>query len=161
MPRQSPEKLRLESERRYSKSTTKATQRPSLWIWCRDVFQCKVVRDGEVLDIRVVWNLKSNGYNEQVWVPGCMLPTWQDAKNMVCKWLHLPMGRYLALGSPEQDYTLGLGTLHVLDQGDIDVGEMFHNYMIHESERHALGIRHVQTETDEGMTEETRLRRFN
>ena len=36
----------------------------------------KVVEDGEVLDIRVVWNSKSNGYNEQIWVPGFMLPTW-------------------------------------------------------------------------------------
>ena len=121
----------------------------------------KVVRDGEVLDIRVVWNSKPNGYNEQVWVPGFMLPTWQDAKNMVCKWLYMPVGQYLAMGLPEQDYELNTGTLHMSDQGDIDVGKMFHNFVIHESDRHALGIIHVQTGTGEGTIEETSFRRFN
>ena len=47
------------------------------------------------------------------------------------------------------------------DQGDIDVSKMFHNFVIHESERHALGIRHVQTRTEEGAIEETLFRRFN
>ena len=54
----------------------------------------KVIRDREVLDIRVVFNSRSNGYNETIY-----------ATNMVCKWLNLPVGVCLASGSPVQDYT--------------------------------------------------------
>ena len=88
-----------------------------------------------------------------------MLPTWLDAKNMVCKWLVLPVGDYLALGSPPQDYTDLTTVFRKSDQADIDVGEMFHNFLISVGERHALGIRHVRT-AQEGEPEETVLRRF-
>ena len=120
----------------------------------------KVVEDGDVLDIRVVWNSKSNGYNEQIWVPGFMLPTWSDAKNMVCKWLVMTVGRYLELGSPVQDYTAQAGNFRKSDQGDIDTGEMFQNFIIHETERHALGVRCIKTRHGKGELEETEFRRF-
>lgn len=35
----------------------------------------KTMVDGEVTDIRVVWNSRSNGYNDQIWAPGFCLPT--------------------------------------------------------------------------------------
>ena len=120
----------------------------------------KVVRDGEVLDIRVVFNSRSNGYNETIWVPSFMLPTWVDATNMVCKWLNMPVGVYLASGSPAQDYTDENTVFRKSDQADIDVGEMFLNFMVNVRERHALGIRHVMTES-QGKCEETVFRRFN
>ena len=65
----------------------------------------KVVRDGEVLDIRMVFNSRSNGYNKTILVPGFMLTMWLDTTNMVCKWLNMPVGVYLVSGSPVQDYT--------------------------------------------------------
>ena len=42
----------------------------------------KAMEGGEVLDIRVVWNSKSNGYNDQIWAPGFCLPTWADTEDM-------------------------------------------------------------------------------
>ena len=78
-----------------------------------------------------------------------MLPTWLDAENMVCKWLATTVGRYLVLGLPNQDYTLEQSSFHRSEQGDIDVGEMFHNFMIHKSERHALGVRFIETNNPE------------
>ena len=66
----------------------------------------KLMADEEVLDSRVVWSSKSNGYNQQIWVPSFMLPTWLDAENMVYKWLVSTVGSCLSMGSPMQDYTL-------------------------------------------------------
>ena len=105
----------------------------------------KLMVDEEVLDIRVVWNSKSNRYNKQIWVPSFMLPTWLDAENMVCKWLVSTVGSYLSMGSPMQDYTLEQGSFHQSEQADIDLGEIFHDFIIHKAKRHALGVRCVQT----------------
>ena len=120
----------------------------------------KLMEGEEVLDIRVVFDSKSNGYNENIWAPGFALPTWADAQNMVCKWLSMPVGEYLSLGSPSQDYTGATERIRFSDQGDIDVGEMFHNFMVHVSERHALGVRHVLTDSRPGAEEDTEFRRF-
>jgi hypothetical protein len=45
----------------------------------------KVMVDGEVLDIRVVWNSKSNRHNATLWAPGFMLDDIGDVKEMVIK----------------------------------------------------------------------------
>jgi hypothetical protein len=42
----------------------------------------KVLNDaGEVMDVCCVWNCKSNGLNETIWVPGFMLHTALDAED--------------------------------------------------------------------------------
>ena len=38
-----------------------------------------------MIGIQVVFNSKSNMYNEKIWAPGFALPTWSDARDMVCK----------------------------------------------------------------------------
>ncbi|KAL7525378.1 hypothetical protein ACHAXR_003796, partial [Thalassiosira sp. AJA248-18] len=65
----------------------------------------KLVLLGVVLDVRCVWDSRSNGHNVTLFVPGFMLPTFQNAMDMVVKWLPMPVGDYLELGSPVVDYT--------------------------------------------------------
>jgi hypothetical protein len=50
--------------------------------------------DGEVLGIRVVWNSKSNGHNATLWAPGFMVDDIGDVKEMVIKWLAVPVAVY-------------------------------------------------------------------
>jgi len=121
----------------------------------------KTMVDGEVTDIRVVWNSRSNGYNERIWAPGFNLPSWLDAENMVIKWLPCTVATYLEEGSPTHDYTRDRETFHRSEQGDIDVGEMFLNFSVHISERHALGVRCHKTDHREGAVEQETIRRFN
>jgi hypothetical protein len=59
-------------------------------------------------DIRVVWDLKKNGVNATMYTPGFAMPT---------------LGTYLR--------RIETGTF----AGDFDVGEQFHNYQLHKSER--------------------------
>ena len=80
---------------------------------------------------------------------------------MVCKWLVSTVGSYLGMGSTMQDYTLEQGSFHRSEQADIDVGEMFHNFMMHKSKKHALGVRCVHTNNRDRVTEETVFRRFS
>jgi hypothetical protein len=101
--------------------------------------------EGEVLDIRVVWNSKSNGHNATLWAPGFMLDDIGDVLEMVTKWLSVPVATYLDAGSPSQDYTRSPSTFVKSLQGDIDVGAMFNNFWVHPSERHALGVRVINT----------------
>ena len=65
----------------------------------------KVVVDGVVQDIRVVWDSKSNGHNLTLWAPGFMLPTLGDVEEHVAKWLAMPLTKYLEIGSPPQEYS--------------------------------------------------------
>ena len=48
--------------------------------------------DGKVVEIRVVWDCTANGHNKTMWTPGFMLPSFQDAADMVVKWLPMPVG---------------------------------------------------------------------
>jgi hypothetical protein len=54
----------------------------------------KLMVDGEVCDIRVVWNLKSNGYNSTLWAPEFMLDDVGDDRDgdkvASCPSSHLP-----------------------------------------------------------------------
>ncbi len=56
--------------------------------------------DGEVLDIWVVWNSKSNGCNATLWAPSFMLDDIGDVKEMVVEWLAVPVAVSLYTGSP-------------------------------------------------------------
>ena len=72
----------------------------------------KVETVGVIQDIRVrvVWNSKSNGYNACLWAPGFMLPMFIDALELVVRWLPLPVGRFLAEGSPSRRTTRTRGS---------------------------------------------------
>ncbi len=70
----------------------------------------KVMVDEEVLYIQVVRNSKSNGHNATLWAPGFMLDDIGDVKEMVVKWLAVPVVIYLNAGSPPQDYSQSAGT---------------------------------------------------
>jgi hypothetical protein len=105
----------------------------------------KLEQDGVILEIRVVWNSKSNGHNVTLWAPGFMLDYIGDVKEMVTKWLSVPAAAYLDAGSPPQDYTQPASSFIKSKQGDIDVGAMFNNFCVHPSERHALGVRVIST----------------
>jgi hypothetical protein len=108
----------------------------------------KVMVDAEVLDIWVVWNSKSNGHNATLGAPGFMLDDIGDVKEMVIKWLAVPVAVYLRAGSPPQDYSLSAGSFIKSKQGDIDVGAMFNNFSSHPSERHSLGVRVIHTQPE-------------
>ena len=90
----------------------------------------KLMIDGEVLDIRVVWNSKSNGHNATLWAPGFMLDDVGDVMEMVTKWLSVPVATYLDAGSPSQDYTQSSSTFVKSLQGDRDVGAMFSSFRV-------------------------------
>lgn len=112
-----------------------------------------------VVDIRVVWNSKSNGHNATLWAPGFTLDDIVDVIEMVTKWLAVPVADYLDAGSPSQDYTQSTSFFTKSKQGDIDVGAMFNNFPVHLSERHALGVRVINT-APEGEYEHHEFWRF-
>ena len=105
----------------------------------------KLEVDGVIREIRVVWNSKSNGHNATLWAPGFMLDDIGDVIEMVTKWLSVPVAAYLDAGSPTQDYTQSASTFVKSKQGDVDVGAMFNNFPTHPLERHALGVRVINT----------------
>ena len=118
----------------------------------------KVSLDNVVTDIRVVWDCRINGHNATLWQPGFRLPTFADAADMVVKWLSIPVGDYLAQGSPVMDYTQDASVFTKTYQGDVDVGAMFNNFVAHESERHSLGVRFIHTDPKTLKELETFLR---
>jgi hypothetical protein len=77
-----------------------------------------------------------------------MLDDIGDVKEMVVKWLAVLVAIYLNTGSPPQDCSQSAGTFTKSKQGDIDVGAMFNNFTTHPSERHALGVRMIQTQPE-------------
>jgi len=101
--------------------------------------------DGVIREIQVVWNSKSNGHNATLWAPGFMLDDIGDVIEMVTKWLSVPVAAYLDAGSPTQDYTQSASTFVKSKQEDVDVGVMFNNFPTHPLERHALGVRVINT----------------
>jgi hypothetical protein len=105
----------------------------------------KLEVDGVILEIQVVWNSKSNGHNATLWGPGFMLEDIGNVKEMVAKWLSVPAAAYLNAGSPPQDYAQPASLFVKSKQGGIDVGVMFNNFWTHPSERHALGVRVINT----------------
>lgn len=118
----------------------------------------KVLVDGVVLDIRVVWDSSSNGHNETLWAPGFMLDDFLDVIEHVFKWLSVPVKVYLLMGSPAQDYALPASSFTKSLQGDVDVSSMFMNFQAHHKERHALGVRDIETHGDGSYEPHTFLR---
>jgi hypothetical protein len=64
-------------------------------------------------DIRIVWDLAKNGLNEHMFTPSFVLPTMSTFLR------RLHSGSYC---------------------GDVDIGEQFHNYVLHRSERLYCGV---------------------
>lgn len=64
-------------------------------------------------DIRVVWDLAKNGLNECMFTPSFFLPTM-----------------------PTHLRRMTAGTYH----GDFDIGEQFHNYLLHQAEQQYCGV---------------------
>jgi hypothetical protein len=91
----------------------------------------KLMVDGEVRDIWVVWNSKSNGHNSTLWAPGFTLNDVGEVIEMVNKWLAVPVVTYLVSGPPSQDYTQLASTFVKLEQGGIDVGAVYNNFPAH------------------------------
>jgi hypothetical protein len=105
----------------------------------------KLEVDGEIQEIRVVWNSKSNGHIASLWAPGFMLNDIGDVIEMMTKWLSTPVAAYLNAGSPHQDYTQLASSFVKSKQGGIDVGAMFNNFSTHPLERHTLGVHVIHT----------------
>ena len=101
-----------------------------------------------VVDIRVVWDSKSNGHNATLWAPGFMLDDAGDLIELVVKWLTVPISQYMEEGSPPQDYTLPGSIFIKSKQGDVDVGGMFHNFRAHAKEQANLGVQWIETRND-------------
>ena len=120
----------------------------------------KVMLDSVVVDIRVVWDSKSNGHNATLWAPGFMLDDAGDLVELVVKWLAVPMSQYIGEGSPPQDYTQPESKFTKSKQGDVDVGGMFHNFRAHAKEQANLGVRWMETRND-GAPERHEFLRFN
>ena len=91
-------------------------------------------------DIRAVWNTKSNGLNATLWAPKFAMATFADVEGIVVRWLLVPLLAYLEAGSPVQDLTLDQGCYIKSVQYDSDVGQMFHNFLMHAKERHSHGV---------------------
>ena len=111
------------------------------------------VDEGGVRDIRAVWDAKRNGLNATLWAPKFCMPTCNDAKDLVVKWLPTPVGHYFEAGCPPQDYTQDEDLFIKTYQFDEDVSQMFHNFKMHKEERHSHGIRFFHTRND-GSPEE-------
>lgn len=66
------------------------------------------------------------------------MPTFCNLCNLVVKWLPVPVGDYLALEWRMPRPQPG-GNVIKSYQEDMDIGEMFLNYMMHHKKRHAFG----------------------
>ena len=120
-----------------------------------------VAEDGTVLDVRCVWDCRSNGHNATLFAPGFMLPTALDAEDQVIKWLSLPVAEYLQLGSPAQDYTQDTDVFAKTKQGDVDIGKHFNNFGVHEVDQDSMGVRYIYTSNKPGAVEREELWKFS
>ena len=60
----------------------------------------------------------------------------------------MPVGQYLEMGSPPQDYTRPNSSFIKSIQGEFDVGGMFHNICAHKKEQENLGVGWIETNND-------------
>ena len=121
----------------------------------------KAVDDnGIVTDVRIVWDSKINRLNRHLWAAGFRLPTCRDGESQVVKWLLTPVSEYLREGSPVLDYTQEDNVFIKSKQGDIDVGQHFNNFRMHEVDRPYNGVRQILTNNAPGGTETQTWRRF-
>ena len=100
-------------------------------VFVQSVVSRFAVKKGES-DIHVVWDTRRNGVNERLWAPHFFLP-----------------------GSENLEQLLTMDSF----QGDMDVGEMFLNFMLHFSERKHFGVRYFTTDKEgNDMEKITRFR---
>ena len=90
------------------------------------------------LDIRLVWDAKRNGYNLTLWAPSFWLPTFKTLTDFIIKWLPCTLVDYIEGKVPTDPTPSDWQRCY---QSDMDVGEMYLNYMLHFSERHSFGIK--------------------
>eukprot|EP00956_Cyclotella_meneghiniana_P036907 scaffold132204_cov35-Cyclotella_meneghiniana.AAC.1 len=105
-------------------------------------------------DIRLVWDATRCGANETVWAPSFWMPVFRTISDLIIKRLPCSVSDYFSGRIPTDPSPSDWRVPH---QSDMDVGEMFLNYMLHYSERHFFGARIV---TGEGETEVCRTMRF-
>ena len=116
----------------------------------------KVADDqGNVLDIRGVWDAKRNGLNATLWSPKFSLPTTQDAEDLAVKWMTISVRDYLLRGSPPQDYAQDQDLFVKSYSWDHDVAQQFNNYRMHKKERHSHGVRFIHTRNDGSFEQQT------
>jgi hypothetical protein len=102
---------------------------------------------GNVLDIWAVWDAKRNGLNSNLWCQKFSVPSTQDAEDLVIKWLFVPVGEYLASGSPPQDYSLDQDAFVKSWQLEHDVlAQQLDNCTLHKKERQLHGVRYIHTD---------------
>jgi hypothetical protein len=89
-------------------------------------------------DIRLVWDASRNGVNETLWAPSFWMPTFRTLQDLIIKWLPCSVSDYFEGKIPDHPRESDWRIPH---QADMDVGEMFLNYTLHYSERHAFGVR--------------------
>ena len=63
----------------------------------------KILVDGVVIDIRVIWDSKYNDHNSILWAPSFMLDDCGDVQEHMVKWMTISVGQFLGIGSPPQD----------------------------------------------------------
>lgn len=105
----------------------------------------KATEGNVITDIRCIWDCKANGLNAVLWAPGFRLPSAEDAKNMVVKYLDRTIAEYLEDEDPKVDYSQDESVMTKSTALDIDVGEMFYNYRTHKKDRQFLGARIIST----------------
>lgn len=73
-----------------------------------------------------------------------MLPSSDDANNMVVKRLPMTVGKYLDQGLPEIDYSPDKDWISTY-QTDLDVNKMFNKFTLHFKEQHTMGVCYIKT----------------
>ena len=113
-----------------------------------------VLEDGTIAEVPCVWGCTIDGLNATLYSPGFMLPTCSDTEDEVVKWLSINVGEYLDQGSPVSDYTTQAASCFIMtEQGDIDVGQHFNNYMVHPLYQYCLGVRYTYTDNTKSAVE--------
>ena len=77
-----------------------------------------------------------------------MLPIKSNAEDLIVKWLPIPVGHYLAAGSPPQDYTQDKIFSIKSYQLNNDGRQQFSNFLMHKSERHSHDVRFYHMKND-------------
>lgn len=106
-------------------------------------------------DIRLVWDASRNGVNSKLYAPSFWMPQFRTLTDLIIKWLPCSVSDYFAGNIPQDPVESDWRIPH---QSDMDVGEMFLNYMMHYTERHTFGARII---TGEGESEVQQVLRFN
>ena len=89
-------------------------------------------------DIRLVWDAKKNGYNLTLWAPSFWFPTFATLTDLIVKWLPCTLVDYRNGKTPVTTESEKWQRCH---QSDMDIGEMYLNFMLHYSECHSFGVR--------------------